>query len=115
MINTEKTFEQRKNEADERTKILKEWGDAREEREQIIYAQGLNGNLMVSAISGNNVEILSLLYDILERVATESDVDFITMMMGFLQIYNVKTAKQAKAEAVQSEPKQEEKTDTKDN
>ena len=96
MTDKEKTLEQRKNEANERIKILREWGDARDEHEQIIYAQGLNGDLKVYAVLGSKIETVSLLYDLLERVATESEVDFISMVMGFLRIYHDKAVNEAK-------------------
>ena len=93
----EKTVEQFKQESSNHLETLKEWGKTRGKNEQIIYEEGYNGNMVVSAISGDRVKVLSLLYDVLEQVSEQADVDFIPMIMGFLQIYHVK-AEKAKTE-----------------
>ena len=89
-------FEKLKSKAENYMKNLKEWGKEREDKEQIIFAQGYRGDLMCTAISGSQIEILSLMYDLLEEVAKKSDIDFIPMIMGFLQIYHSKSEKKSK-------------------
>ena len=88
---TEEEFNEMKKVGEAHLETLKEWGKAKREDEQIIYAQGLSGNMVTCAISGNKISTLSLMYDLLEEVARESEIDFIPMIMGFLQIYHTKS------------------------
>ncbi len=96
MVKEKKELTQVQEEAKAHNAVLKEWGDARDENEQFIYAQGYKGNIICSAICGKSIEITSLLYDLMENVTEQLGVDFMSTLIAFTHIYHVRQAKKDK-------------------
>lgn len=84
---TEEEFNKMKAAGEARLETLREWGNEKREDEQIIYASGFNGNIMSCAISGDGLNILSLTYDLVEKIAKRAGTDVIKLCMSFMAIY----------------------------